>query len=333
MKNYKHLIPEWANRITKLANSGKSQAEIIKATGLGRKQVSNCLSLSKKVLSSRPRKGRLSYEPIVKYTYSFDKWKEQKTKKLNAKIAIHNENLELKHEHFCSFVKRYYESQIVCGYNIARSCYEYICKYRIEFPEEYVPSVAQFYNWINKGKYGLKKYYFPYMCSKKIIKVQKIQVRPKKYDSIHNREEKSKLRMQSGNLEIDSVIGKRTDKVAVATVIDISTMKVRLRLYNRDSESFKNAIQDSINSYHYPIKTITIDNGCENNKLGEISPWIKIYNCDAYCSWQKGTIENMHRLIRRIIPKNRSFNNLSVQQLLEIEKFVNEYSRKYSPTN
>jgi IS30 family transposase len=73
---------------------------------------------------------------------------------------------------------------------------------------------------------------------------------------------------------------------------------------------------------------LRLDNGKENAKLGEVFPKDKIFNCDTYSSWQKGVIENVHRLIRRLWPKGISMNSLTNTAVKTIENFVNNYHRK-----
>lgn len=38
--------------------------------------------------------------------------------------------------------------------------------------------------------------------------------------------------------------------------------------------------------------------------------WTRVFYCDPSAPFQKGSAENNHELIRRIIPKGKSFNNL-----------------------
>jgi len=44
----------------------------------------------------------------------------------------------------------------------------------------------------------------------------------------------------------------------------------------------------------------------------------KIYFTDPYSSWQKGSIENMNKLIRQYIPKKISTKNISFNDLIKI---------------
>lgn len=54
----------------------------------------------------------------------------------------------------------------------------------------------------------------------------------------------------------------------------------------------------------------------------------RIFYCDPYASYQKGAIENNHELIRRILPKGTSFNNLTQQNINKMMNHINSYGRK-----
>lgn len=136
------------------------------------------------------------------------------------------------------------------------------------------------------------------------------------------------LRSKPGNFEIDSVIGKRTDKQALLSLIDLHTGKFYIRLYNRTMQGFRNALKELMLINDIRINTLTMDNGGENNLLHEIVDVSKLYNCHAYCSGEKGTLENKHRILRRVIPKSVSMDIYSPEDIEVVAKFVNSYFSK-----
>ena len=54
----------------------------------------------------------------------------------------------------------------------------------------------------------------------------------------------------------------------------------------------------------------------------------KIYFCDPYSSWQKGTVENVNKMVREYLPKNESHPNISHDKIKNIENIINLYPRK-----
>lgn len=53
-----------------------------------------------------------------------------------------------------------------------------------------------------------------------------------------------------------------------------------------------------------------------------------IYYCDAGCPYQKGAIEVNHELIRRVLPKGTSFDNLTQTDVTRMIDHINSYKRK-----
>ena len=93
-------------------------------------------------------------------------------------------------------------------------------------------------------------------------------------------------------------------------------------------KGFKEALKYLIKKHKIVIKTLTMDNGGENNKLHEILPREILFNCHPYCSGEKGTLENTHRLIRRIFTKFNSLDGHTNKDLKAVSKFVNNYYSK-----
>ena len=55
---------------------------------------------------------------------------------------------------------------------------------------------------------------------------------------------------------------------------------------------------------------------------------IELYYCDPYCSWQKAHVENAHTLLRRVLPKGTSFDDLTQEDVDLICSHINSYPRK-----
>jgi len=89
-------------------------------------------------------------------------------------------------------------------------------------------------------------------------------------------------------------------------------------------------------NFRNTFKIITTDNGrefydyerIEESFTGSSIKRTKVYYCDAYCSWQRGSNENNNRFIRRFLPKGTSFKVLSRKVVKAIQKLINTYPRK-----
>lgn len=88
--------------------------------------------------------------------------------------------------------------------------------------------------------------------------------------------------------------------------------------------------------YRKYLKTITTDNGSEFAAHLDITaglrmkgmPDVKVYFADSYCSWQKGAVENVNKLIRQYIPKKSNFNDFSDEYIRNVGRKLNLRPRK-----
>lgn len=141
-------------------------------------------------------------------------------------------------------------------------------------------------------------------------------------------------------VQMDSVIGIKGGKclltihfvgcsLMLAFLRDANTSKSVIDIFNQlDKELGK----DTFNRL-FPI--ILTDNGSEfsNPKAiehREFTPFRRtnIFYCDAGSPYQKGAIEVNHELIRRVLPKGRSFNNLTQEDINLMMNHINSYKRK-----
>jgi IS30 family transposase len=67
--------------------------------------------------------------------------------------------------------------------------------------------------------------------------------------------------------------------------------------------------------------TITADRGSENKgyQVWEDKLGVTVYFCHAYHSWEKGTVENTIKRVRRFIPKGENVAKYSWRDIRKIE--------------
>jgi len=53
-----------------------------------------------------------------------------------------------------------------------------------------------------------------------------------------------------------------------------------------------------------------------------------VFYCDPSSPYQKGAIESNHELIRRIVPKGKSFNPYGQEKITLMTNHINSYTRK-----
>lgn len=141
--------------------------------------------------------------------------------------------------------------------------------------------------------------------------------------------------------QMDSVIGSKGGKCLLTIhFVDTSLMLAFLRDANTSQSviDIYNTIEASIGkeAFRRLFPVILTDNGSEfsNPKAIEYGSErytglrTRIFFCDAGSPYQKGSIEVNHGLIRRVLPKGTSFNNLAQEDINLMMNHINSYKRK-----
>lgn len=324
MKLYSHLQPKDAKRIIELANQGISKYKIQQITGISKGKINRCLDLSShSIIKTNYRIG--IPKPQVKTTYKFVQWINIRDQNKVGRAFEYAQNAQTIYLPFINFCKDLFNVKIL-NVKVKRSADEYIKEFRKAFPAGDCPSRDWVYKMAKSHHYDFKVTWLVHTKQKRFkLKSEDEQLKPMKYNSIDLRPEKTILRQTDGNYEIDSVIGKRSDKTALLTLIDLKTGKRFAKKYDRSMNGFRDSLKVIIKENNLWISTLTMDNGGENNGLWEIVDSSKMFNCHPYCSGEKGTLENSHRLIRRLIPKGVSMDNYSETDIDIVMKFCNSY--------
>ena len=197
------------------------------------------------------------------------------------------------------------------------------------------PTTKQIYNWINEGKINLTR---DKLCYKK----RKNKKSGMMQHTLWNLDNKTVLpislrpkyiekRKETGHLEIDSILGKRNEQDSIISIVDRCTRRIWLikaeykNEYYIDKLIYKYIIENEIK-----VKSITVDNGLEFQALGITAKklGVKLYKCDPYCSFQRGTNERMNAMVRRFIPKGNSMKLKPQIYLDDICFKINSMPRK-----
>jgi IS30 family transposase len=126
--------------------------------------------------------------------------------------------------------------------------------------------------------------------------------------------------------------GLRSETPALNVLVERKSRTIRLtKILNRTATATKWAIIDKLKSLpRRARKSVTYDNGHENSEHYKVNRKLKIrsYFCDAYCSWQKGSVEQSIGLVRRFIPKGWDISTVSSKYIARIEDLLNHRPRK-----
>lgn len=128
-----------------------------------------------------------------------------------------------------------------------------------------------------------------------------------------------------GNVESDFIVSGKSGKGILLVIVD---RKTRITFLERIiSAKIINVHQAFLKvKRRFPeIETITTDNDIllqKHKELGVLLD-VKIYFCHPYHSWEKGTVENTNKYIRRDIPKGSSVSSYSRSFIYNLEKKLN----------
>lgn len=173
------------------------------------------------------------------------------------------------------------------------------------------------YSWLKTSRWErFKKYllYKKWYKKVKAVKWSKILWRI----WIDKRPEWANNRTEKWHFEWDLIVSKKWFKWALLTLIDRMTrMSIIIKLKSKNSEEIMKEIAKLKDKYW--IKSVTFDNWMEFAKhylLNDI--WIETYFSDPYSPWQKGSIENFNRMVRRFFPKWTIFDNISLYNIKRV---------------
>ena len=203
------------------------------------------------------------------------------------------------------------------------------------------------YNYIDKEILEVKRKdltYGKYERKEKNNKEEAERMKPNKEGkTIHDRPKEIETRETIGHWEMDLVEGLKGQKEPYLLVLsERKTRKEIIELIpDKSAKSVGKALDRierelGVKKFRETFKTITTDNGAEfrdwkkieKSYTGSKKKRTNQYFADSYSSWQRGTNENINKMIRRFLPKRTSFKGLKQEDVKRIEKWINNYPRK-----
>ncbi len=191
------------------------------------------------------------------------------------------------------------------------------------------------YNYVDLGLLPLTNLDLPEKLqrntkAKKVREHRKILGR-----SIEERSETVENREEFGHWEFDTIIGKKNE--SEPCVLVMNERKTRNSLFikvrNHTAEAINEAVQKVLayfsEQYSSVFKTITTDNGSEFAALPILENGkTKVYFAHPYSSFEKGTVECHNRMFRRFIPKGKSIEDYSADDICFFADSINGLPRK-----
>lgn len=170
----------------------------------------------------------------------------------------------------------------------------------------------------------------------------KVSLNNRSGESIEKRDPVILDRNEYGHWEMDTVVGGQEKGKSCLLVLSERMTREEIIVKMRDKKSASvvhalNMLERKYGSktFREKFQTITCDNGVEflNGEGIEKSRYTKgirtrLYYCHPYSAYERGTNENINRMIRRFFPKGISFDGVTKKQIQHVEDWINNYPRK-----
>jgi len=190
-----------------------------------------------------------------------------------------------------------------------------------------------FYNWIDDGLVKIKN----------MDLLLKVRRKPKNArrerkkilgKSIEERPPIAGTREEFGHWEGDGITGKGGKGQLITLVERKSGAGLLFNAGSREQDKIVgilDGLQRRFGKHFGAIfKTITFDNGAEfSDSAGmEKDNRTAVYYAHPYSSFERGTNENWNGIVRRFIPKGKSFDDLTDEDLRRINHYINTLPRR-----
>lgn len=139
---------------------------------------------------------------------------------------------------------------------------------------------------------------------------------------------------------MDTVVSARPGKAAILVLTErLTREEITAKLPDKSAASVVQALDDLEREWgdKFPLvfQTITVDNGSEfadcpsmeRSVLGDGSR-TKLYYCHPYSSYERGSNENLNKMIRRWLPKGTNFDEIADEVIEAVTSWINNYPRK-----
>lgn len=207
------------------------------------------------------------------------------------------------------------------------------------------------YRYLHFRAFGMGPEILPCGPAKKRKRNKRTRPVPPGKRSIENRPLPVNTREEFGHWEGDLIVGPRGSKRVLLTLVERKTRMPIIRLLpDKTTESVQQALDqieiENADIWDAAFKSSTWDNGPEFDDFGSIESsvdpllpecssrgtltgerWLAYY-AHPYCSKERGSSENLNRMVRRFVPKGTRIESITEDQVRRIESWIANYPRK-----
>lgn len=161
-------------------------------------------------------------------------------------------------------------------------------------------------------------------------------------ESIEERPQEINDRQTFGHWEGDCVCGKKRTKETL--VRSFGALDAERNYYQNAGIRPAASVVAALNKlerrfgkkFSQIFKSITFDNGSEfmdcagieKSVYGKDRKRTKVYYCHPYSAYERGTNENINKMIRRFLPKGTDFRKVTAAYIQRVETWINNYPRE-----
>lgn len=309
-KTYKHLNQEKRDRIQALKLAGHRQKDIAKILKINESTVSREIKRN----SVKDRKtGNVLYKSSSAQIKSI---KRRKNAKFQGKKIGKDDQIR---GYVIYHLKKHWSPDDIAG----RSRKD---KRKLDFSI----SKNSIYRWLYSP---CGQRYCKYLCTNRYSKKRRRKKKAEKAlipnrIGIELRFASANNRSRYGHFEGDTIVsGRKTgSKYALSVLCERKSRYVDVKKIKNLKPKTNNAAIQKMTNRIKKVKSITFDNGIENTKHEELEE--PTFFCSPYSSWQKGSVENANRMIRRFIPKGCDISLYSSGYVKKIVSIINNKPRK-----
>lgn len=239
---------------------------------------------------------------------------------------------------------RFVESMILERKYSLEAVLLHIKKHDLKFKTEVCLNTL--YNYVDRGMFlNVTNKHLPVRSKRKkrnMRRISKISLNNVKGRSIEERAKEILSRNDYGHWEMDTVVGNQGgNKDCLLVLTERKTrFEYIFKIPDKSQLSVIKVLDNLEHAYGYEnfcatFKTITMDNGTEfldqsGVECSALHPDAKrtvAFYCHPYCSFERGSNENLNKMIRRHIPKGADIADYTEDDVQYIQDWMNDYPR------
>ena len=213
------------------------------------------------------------------------------------------------------------------------SPYDALCRMKEEMPGQRIPCLSTWYKHINAGDVGVRYGETPYHPSRKPKgpKPHPAMTVPGRL-TLDDRPAGAKRRSRFGHYEMDTVVSSTNGTGGLLVLVDRRSRRYVIeKLEHVTQDDVVAALRRMIARKALgKVRSVTTDNGCEFLDPKKIKAVVgcSVYYTRAYASWEKGSVENCNRFVRRWYPKGTDFGKCTRADMHRLERVINSIHRR-----